>query len=244
MNNRWYCRGPEFMFQKAIKALCILFLLSGAACAGTPDWLRALANAPAKKYADDVNAVVLLDEEETTVHDNGEIVTQGRRAYRILRPEGRRMAQFELEFDDETKIKSLRGWSITVKGQEYEAREKDAFERSLSTYEVFSDDKEKILALPGGEVGTVVGFEFERRKRPYLFQDLWSIQGPNPVERSRYTLHLPKGWEYRADWINHASQPPVIQNDSYSWELTDVPRIEKEYSQPPSGALASSIIVT
>lgn len=235
------------MFKRATEALCILFLLgfgSSLAAAGTPEWLRALADAPPKKYADDVNAVVLLDEGETIVRDNGEIVTQRRMAYRILRPEGRSVAQFELGFDDETKIKSLRGWSITVKGQEYEAKEKDAFERSLSTFEVFSDDKEKLLLLPGAEVGTVVGFEFERKQRPYVFQGVWGIQGPLPVERSHYTLRLPKGWEYRADWINHPPQAPVIQNDSYTWELTDIPRIENEYNQPPSRALAGKIIVT
>jgi hypothetical protein len=235
------------MFKRAIEALIVTLLLSAGsslAFAGTPGWLRALAQAPHKNYADDVNAVVLLDEAETTVRDNGEIVTQGRVAYRILRPEGRSVATFGLQFDEETKVKSLRGWSITAKGQEYEAKEKDAYERSLSTFEVFSDDKAKMLSLEGADVGTIVGFEFERKKRPYVFQDVWGIQGALPVERSHYTLRLPKGWEYRADWINHAPEAPVIQNDAYSWELSDVPRIERENNQPPSRALASSILLT
>ncbi len=235
------------MQKRAIKTLVLLLLFllgSSMAGAGTPDWLRSLAQQPQKKYADDVDAVVLLDEGETTVRDNGEIVTQGRIAYRILRPEGRRVAHLGLGFDDETKIKSLRGWSITAKGQEYEAKDKDAYERSMTTYEVFSDDKEKILVLPGAEVGTVVGFEFEHRRRPYVFQDGWNIQGPLPVERSRYALRLPAGWEYRAEWINHAPQDPVVQNGAYIWELSDVPRIENESNQPPYRALASSIVVT
>src|SRR5262249_19627467 len=170
--------------------------------------------------------------------------TLARIAYRILRPEGRGVAQIELGFDDETKIKSLRGWSITAKGQEYEAKEKDAFERSKSSYEVFSDKKERVLVLPGAEVGTVVGFEYEHKRRPYVFQDIWGLDGALPVERSRYVLHVPSGWEYRADWINHAHRDPVVQNGTAIWELTDLPRIEREYNAPADQALAGALVVT
>ena len=150
---------------RIISILLVTLLGSVSAFAGTPDWLRNLAQQPQKKYPDDANAVVLLDEGETTVRDNGEIVTHGRMVYRILRPEGRAYAEFELPFDSETKVNYVRGWSITAKGQEYEAKDKDTFERSLSSYEVFSDDKEKIVLLPGADIGSVVGFEFERKHR-------------------------------------------------------------------------------
>jgi hypothetical protein len=226
---------------------CLLIACCGVsalAFAGTPDWLRALAQAPQKKYADDVDAVVLLDEQETTVRENGEIVTHERIAYRILRPEGKHYAVHPVHFDEETKINSFHGWSITAKGQEYEAKEKDAFERSVSAYEVFSSLKVKIMALPGDDVGTVVGFEYEQRSRPYLFQDFWQFQESIPVERSRYALFLPSGWEYRASWINHSEQDPVVQGNSYAWEVRDMPRIEHEYRKPPDRALAGTMIVT
>src|SRR5205085_60210 len=155
---------------------------SSLAAAATPDWLRNLAQQPPKKYADDVNAVVLLDEREVTVRDGGDIVTHRCVVYRILRPEGRHYAEHAIEFDDETKVTSFHGWSITAKGQEYEAKDKDNFERSLTTYEVFSDDKIKIMLLPGADVGTVTGFEYERKERPFLFQEFWHFQTDIPVE--------------------------------------------------------------
>jgi hypothetical protein len=65
------------MLRKATSALlflCLINVLPAAANAGVPDWLRSLAQQPVKKYADDANAVVLLDDQETTVRDNGEII--------------------------------------------------------------------------------------------------------------------------------------------------------------------------
>lgn len=214
-----------------------------AGLAETPDWLRYLARETPKKYADDVNAVKLLDDQETSVNDKGEIVERGRLAYRILRPEGRGVASFGLSFDKETKINFLRGWSITVKGQEYEAKDKDGFERSLSTFEVYSDDKARLLTVPGADVGTVVGFEFERKRRPYIFEDEWVFQSSLPVEHARYTLRLPSSWEISTHWINHLEVKPNRQGDSYVWELTDVPKIETEYRQPARRALAGHMVV-
>ena len=236
------------MFKRAISAIFLLAPLAlwpgKAPAASIPDWLRAVAQQPVKHYADDTNAVVLLDEGETTVKGDGEIVGHYRIAYRILRPEGKIYAERRVNFDSETKISFFHGWSVTAKGQEYEAKDKDALERSISTYEIYSDDKERILVLPGAEVGTVVGFEYERRERPYVFQTAWYIQGPLPVENSHYTLQLPSSWEYRADWVNHADVAPTVTGNTYSWELTDIPRIEEEYSEPPYQALASYILVT
>jgi hypothetical protein len=225
--------------------LVLGWMLCGlAARAEVPEWVRNLARAQAKTYADDVNAVALLDEEETTINDKGEMVTHGRVAYRILRPEGRRYATVGFNFDSETKITYLKGWSITAKGQEYEAKEKDAVERSKTSYEVYSDEKEKILSLPGADVGTVVAFEVEQKGRPYIFQHRWIFQNDIPVERTRCTLRLPSSWEFKASWVNHAEVKPTNINGAYVWELTDVPRIEREFNRPPMLTLAGQVFIT
>lgn len=235
------------VLKKGISAIVVLFLAGlwpVKASASTPDWLRSLAQQPAKHYGDDVNAVELLDDQETTVRDNGEIVTHVREAYRILRPEGKEYADLELFYDSETRINYLHGWSMTAKGQEYEAKDKDAFERNASTFEVFSDVKEKILLIPGGDVGTVVGFEYERKERPYVFDSLWSFQSVIPVEKARYTLQLPRNWEFKANWENHAEVQPSVQNGTYTWELSDLARIERESHEPPYRALAGRMTIT
>src|SRR6476646_11850529 len=99
------------MLKRLINPAILLVLLSCslAGTAETPDWLRSLARETPKKYADDVNAVVLLNDDETTIRDKGEIVEHGRRVYRILRPEGREVASLELDFGNDTKVNFLRG---------------------------------------------------------------------------------------------------------------------------------------
>ena len=225
-----------------------LLLVSGClpvfAFAATPEWLREASRQPAKTYADDVNAVVLWREDETVVSDKGEIIERGKVVYRILRPEGRDYGTFSISFSNETKVNFLRGWSITAKGQEYEAKDKDSFERSLSTFEVYSDAKERILHVSGADVGSVVGFEFERKHRPYVFEDEWDFQYSVPVERSRYTLRLPPGWEMSTHWVNYPERQPTTQGGVYVWELTNIPRIEREYGRPAYHALAGHMIVS
>lgn len=224
--------------------LCVISCWPAAAAASVPDWLRSAAQQAARKYPDDVDAVVLLDQREVTVKGNSDIVIHRRIVYRILRPEGRSVAEHGVPFDSETRINFFRGWSLTARGQEYEIKDKDAVEVSTTTFEVFSDDKVRILKVPGADVGSVVGFEYEQRERPYVFETIWHFQRGLPVERGRYELRLPAGWEYRAEWVNHPQQAPVNQNGAEVWEISDVPRIEDEYRRPPAQALSGRMVVT
>src|ERR1700758_1306178 len=69
-----------------------------------PDWLRAAAQDNLPEYPKDTVAVVLLDEQFTTVKDNGEIETRYRSAYKLLRPEARDShGGVAVDFDAETK---------------------------------------------------------------------------------------------------------------------------------------------
>ena len=236
------------MFSKVINAIVVLVFL-GTGClpavAGVPEWLSAAARQPAKKYADDVNAVMLLSESETTVKDNGETVTRVRRVIKVLRPDGRDEAYQGVPFSDEMRVNYIKGWSISAQGTAYEAKKDDVYEVSGGAgYEIYSDEKVKVVRVPGVDVGTVLGVEWEQKRNPYTFEDQWYFQRQIPVEHARFILHLPPGWEYRAAWINHPEQQPALQGNTTMWELSDIPRIEKEANMPHWRALAGQLIVT
>lgn len=226
----------------ALFFLLFLWVLTAAAAAEVPDWLRRAAKQPEKKYDADVNAVILLDDQITTVTEKGEILHHGRLALKILRPEGRDFGRFPVSFDSDSKINYLRGWSITEKGQEYES--KDVFEQGISSYDFYSDQKYKIVRVPGADVGTVLGFEYEQKARPYIFQDFWDFQSFLPVQESRYELHLASSWRFKSDWVNHEAGKPTEEGGALVWRLNDIPRIEREPRRPPSEALAGRMVVT
>jgi hypothetical protein len=236
------------VLRKPISVFVILIvtgLLSVKTEAAVPDWLRNAAQEPVKKYADDVNAVVLLHETETTVKDNGETVTRERKVIKVLRPDGRSAAYQHVPFDEETRLNYFKGWSISTKGLEYEAKKDDVAELAAGEgYEIYSDAKAKVMRIPGVDVGTVVGVEWEQKRHPYTFEDQWYFQGAEPVQRARFTLHLPASWEFRAAWIHHADQAPQVQGGTYVWDISDIPGIEDEAEMPHWRALAGQLVVT
>jgi Domain of Unknown Function with PDB structure (DUF3857) len=236
------------MLKKATSVALFLFLLNllpATAGAGVPDWLRNAAQQPVKTYADDVNAVMLLHETETTVKESGETITREREVIKVLRPDGRDAAYQGVPFDEETRLTYFKGWSISAKGLEYEAKKDDIVEVSAGEgYEIYSDAKAKVIRIPGVDVGTVVGVEWEQKRHPYTFEDHWFFQRSWPVQRARFILHLPASWEFRASWMHHAEKEPQIQGGTYTWELSDIPRIEQELEMPHWRALAGQLIVT
>jgi hypothetical protein len=235
------------MLTKPTNLVLLLLLMAPAVNgrASVPDWIRTLAQQPARSYADDVNAVVLLHETETTVKDSGETITRERRVIKVLRPDGRSAAYQGVPFDEETRLNYFKGWSISGKGLEYEAKKDDIAEVAAGAgYEIYSDAKAKVMRIPGVDVGTVVGVEWEQKRHPYTFEDHWFFQRSQPVERARFILHLPQSWEFRASWIHHAEQEPQVQGGTYIWDLTNIPRIEDELEMPHWRALAGQLVVT
>jgi len=234
--------SPISFFARAVVVLCC-----GVApvWAAPPDWLQAASRETLPKYADDVRAVMLRNDQVATVKNNGEITTLYRRAYRILRPEGRSYGTVEIYYDSETRISSLKAWTIPASGSAYELGEKDSLDTILFTGNLYEDDRQKVLRLPAAGVGTVIGYEYEQRQRPSIFQEKWLFQQEVPVRQARLQVNLPAGWEYREVWANHAVVPlqPGSANQMI-WELRDIAAIPEERAMPSWQATAGQLLLT
>ena len=206
-----------------------------------PDWLRAAAHQTLPEYSKDAVAVVLLDEEQTTVKDNGDIETRHRLAYKLLRPEAReKYAYAFVDFNNDTKLSFFKAWTITANGQEMELKEKDAVEFSLSSFEVFSDLRGKGIKFSAADPGNIVGYEYVQKHRPFAFEDYWQFQSEIPTRRARFSLQLPAGWEFSESWANFPRQQPQSSaNNLYVWEVENVPAVEVEPAMPPFLTVAS-----
>ncbi|HXW56390.1 MAG TPA: DUF3857 and transglutaminase domain-containing protein [Candidatus Cybelea sp.] len=211
-----------------------------------PDWLRAAAQEKLPDYPAETMAVTLLDDEQTTVKDNGEIETRYRWASKLLRPEARReYGAARFPFDNERRISYLRAWTITAEGAVFEIKDKEAVETSpYADYAIYTDDREKVIRFPEANQGSVVGYEFVQKHRPFVFEDDWEFQSRIPTRRARFALQIPAGWEFTNAWANYPEQgPQTPRTNSYVWEVQDIPAIEPEPDMPAWRSVAARMAV-
>ena len=202
------------------------FLWPSPAVAGdAPAWLHAAATAPLPPHDEKTDAITLYSEDVTAVQSEGKIKIIERRAYKILRPGGRDYGVAYAEFDSNRKITGMKAWCIPAQGKDYEVKDREAVDVSLAgveSSELISDVRDRILRIPAADPGNVVGYEIEIESKPFILQDWWHFQGRNPVREARYTLQLPQGWEYKANWINHREIQPTRRHKSMAMVVTDL----------------------
>ncbi|HEY6945043.1 MAG TPA: DUF3857 and transglutaminase domain-containing protein [Candidatus Acidoferrum sp.] len=218
-----------------------------SARADAPAWMHTAASMPLPTYDEKTKAVLLYSEDITTVLSDGKTKAIERRVYKILRPEGREYGEAYAYVGQDFRVGSMRAWCIPKQGKDYEVKDKEAIERSLSVSggELVTDVRVRMLRIPAAEPGNVVGYEIEYQSRPYVLEDWWWIQREIPVKQARYTLQLPAGWEYKAAWINHsAADASATGSNQWSWVVNDLPAIREERRMPPFRGLAAQMIVS
>ena len=243
MMRKWFLKmvKPASLIRPVFIAGCAaaLVLACGSprafAADSAPGWLRAAAQEKLPGYPKDTKAVVLLDETQITVQNDGEIYTRHRQAIRLLRPEARDdYGRVVVDFDKDTKIMSLKAWTIEPDGRQIAVGEKDAQEEGYLNDIEYSDVKVKALAFPDAYPGRVVGYEYVQRDRPYVFEDDWWFQDQSPVRTARLILEIPSHWEFTANWFNHPElKPQTPAPTEYIWECNDLPGVAIEPQMPP-----------
>ncbi len=252
MPSRFCCsRGPALRTIKRVAAAALvvlgLYCVPPVLAAGdAPPWMHALVSAPVPSYDEKTNAVLLYSETNVTVLATDKIRTQVREAYKILRPEGRGYGRVEVYFNPERRIKSLHGWCIPAQGKDFEVKDKDAVDVSLSVDggELVSDDKVRLLQIPAPDPGNIVGYEYEVEERPFFLQDTWYFQEIAPVRESHYSLQLPAGWEFKASWLNAPEKKAMdAGNNLWKWSLQDVKGVKTEAEMPSLHGIMGQMIV-
>ncbi len=217
---------------KASKIILLVCLGTPCVFGAPPDWLKMAARESLPQYQD-APAVMLRNEQIAMVDDSGEVSTVYRCAYRILRAEGRGFGIVQIPFDSETRVLSIKGWSIPSVGEPYEVGEKDAADTILFTENLYEDTRQKILKIPASEPGAVIGYEYKQRRRAFILQNQWVFQQNVPVRLARFELRLPDGWTYQEFWANHSTvtvQP--AGSNRFVWELKEIPEIKAERAMP------------
>ena len=229
-------------------AACVIST-SAPARADAPQWMHALVNLPVPAHDEKTNAVLLYEEENVNVISTDKIKTVVRRAYKILRPDGRDFGTIFVSFNSPSqKINGLHGWCIPAQGKDYEVKSKEGAEISLPKIEgseLITDVKAKLIDIPAPDPGNIIGYEYELEEQPLVLQEGWSFQRHVPVRESHYQLQLPSGWEYKANWLNYAEVKPTPAGpNAWRWTVSDVKEIREEDQMPPLPGVAGEMIVS
>ena len=225
---------------------CLLAVTPNALAGDAPSWMHSLVGVQLPTYDEKTDAVLLYSDTNVTVVSADKVRMHVREAYKILRPNGRDHGTIAVPFDSNMKILNLHGWCIPAQGKDYEVKEKDAVDASaVADFELFSDEKKRILRIPAPDPGNIVGYEFELERRPYFLQDEWNFQEMDPVRETHFSLQLPVGWAYKSSWIGHSEvKPEERSGNSLQWSLTDVQGIRWEPDMPPWRGVASKMVVS
>jgi transglutaminase-like putative cysteine protease len=211
--------------------------------AAVPDWIRTAAAEPLPTYDAETNAVVLLDEVTDTVTGPGAYVEHYRRIIKILRPEGRKEAEFAVYLDSHEKSHFIHCWSIDRSGKEYELKDNDFMERGVVFgFELYNDLRLRTATCPAADPGSVVALEYEVERRPFVAELVFGFQETIPIRLARIVLKLPVGWEYKTLWGNGVPVQPVKSADGgWEWTLHDLAAIEHEPMRPSTWALSTRL---
>ena len=227
--------------------LCFYFSAAPPARADAPAWLHNLVSAPVPDHDDKTDAVVLYSEKIVTVQSPDKIKYLVRKAYKILRPDGRDHGLVLVSFNSHSKVTSLHGWCIPAQGKDYEVKDKDAMEISIPKItgsELISDAKDKLLQIPAADPGNVIGFEYEKEEQPMVLQAEWNFQEADPVREAHFTLQLPASWEYKTFWLNSAAAKETPSgSNQWQWVMTGLKGLRSEEQMPPWDGVAGQLIV-
>jgi hypothetical protein len=209
--------------------------------------MHALAGVTLPAYDEKTDAVVLYSETNVTVLSENKIRTHVRKAYKILRPDGRERGTVSVYFNPNRKITSLRAWCLPAQGKDFEVKDKEAMDVAPPAEGGYlvEDIKFRILHVPAPEPGNIIGYEYEVEEQPFWLQYIWDFQEIDPVRESHYSLQLPPGWVFKASWLSHAEvKTEEDSGNVLRWSVGDVKGIRPEPEMPPLRGVAGQMIVS
>jgi hypothetical protein len=195
-----------------------------------PQWALDAAKTPTPATAGDASAVMLADDYHITVDEQNHAIERERFAIRILKPQGRRWANCEIEYDTDEKLDYIRAWTIAADGRQLEAMDSDFSDHGAYSAPVMQfSERIREVKPPGADPGSVVVCEMEGHLRPYIDSEDWQVQYSIPVVEESLELALAPGGHYAEAWGRFNPVKPIETGpDDLRWEIHDVPAVDLE----------------
>src|ERR1041384_4579340 len=225
----------------------LIFAVSASAAPGdeTPQWVQQAATMKVPDYDKDVPAVVLVDDQTTTIGSDGRTTEVYNYAVRILRREGREFAVAHVGYlPDVGKVKEFRAWLIRPGSEAKRYGKDDTLDVAADLNDVYNEYRvRRISASSDADAGAVFAYSYTLEDRSVFSQTDREFQSSLPVLSSRYNLTLPEGWRAEAVTFNYPKIEPKVNGTSYSWELINLPPVPLEQLSPSLTQLVPRLAV-
>lgn len=230
----------------ALPGLLLLALTATVLTAAedAPSWAREAASQNVPAYPSKVNSVVLLQEEMVTVDADGRRVMRERGAIKILQTGGESIEAGRSYNTKNGRIRDFQGWLIPPTGKAIPYAKNRVIDVALSRDYVYDEARAKVLECGAAAPGSVFAWEVTEEEKTVFTEAGFSFQQQSPVLVSRYILNLPPAWEARGIVFNHEKLEPQVSGGAYTWELRNLPWIEREDYSPSFSALAPRLVVS
>ncbi|MBL8230132.1 MAG: transglutaminase domain-containing protein [Bryobacterales bacterium] len=209
-----------------------------------PQWAREAASMTVPPFPAKVDAVVLLQEEHLSIEPDGKRVMRDRGAIRCVAKSGRCQASAVRSYNARTgKIRDFRAWMLPSSGKEIR------YGKDRIADANYSDDsvETRTRHLDTGDdfrPGSTFAWEIVEEEKSVFTQVLHPFQSDEPVMISRFIASLPPGWEVRSQVFNRSSVEPAVSGNTHTWELRDLPWMEREIHSPGFHALVPRLALT
>jgi transglutaminase-like putative cysteine protease len=228
-----------------IPTLILITFVAGVAKAANepPDWVKEAAALKLPDYGVKVTSVVLLREESVTVDADGKRVMRERGVIKILQRGGEIISATRAYNSKSGRIRDFQGWLIPPSGKPT-AYGKDRIADVAVTEGLYEELRMKVLSCDCTTPGYIFAFEATEEEKTVFTQYQYEFQDRLPVMVSRFSLTISAGWEFKAQMINRDTIEPKTTGGSTTWELRDLPSIEREEYSPPLSSLAPRLVVS
>lgn len=235
------------MLRFNLKVLLFAILLGSqiALADDAPSWLKHASSLPVPGYEKDVPAVVLQDEQQVSLSNDGKLTTTENFAVRVLSREGKRTAIARAFYlVSAGKVRDIQAWVIRPGGTVKEYDKKNVLDIISDPDDVYNEGRIKVIdASDDVDTGYVFGYTIVSEDSALFYQDSWAFQDRLPTLISRYALNLPSGWTASSITFNTNEVKPQVNGTSYTWEMRDLAPIKWEPASPSPVNLSPRIVI-
>jgi len=239
---------------KFARGVCLLLGLTVLLCPtdrsvshadSVPEWLSAAGRTDLGHFGDGSAAVILGKWTDFNVDVTGKFVFTERVAMRVL---NRRSAEPYLNAvgseNNDTKVTSIQTWAISSAGRVTQSGKKDLITAAdFADFEVFSDDRVKVIRIPGAEDGSLVGYEITSQGHTPISGRSFRMEDEIPVRVSELHVSVPSG---SVRWfVNHPDRVEVVSQSANGAAFRSENRlaIPDESDAPPFSSLAAEVFI-